>query len=176
MKDDYLFWSGLPIPCHSPHSCCWVQDVVSWPPWMSPRRIRLCRSVVSVGESEGVEHKPMLRYSGGTHSVSVFSKPTNILFHLYLRNQIMVRHFKGPCRICNCSMKQGTVSPWSTAAHCFRVLQVFPTMSDCESRTPSEHTASCSQDVVEGGFREGSVDWPSGSELIFSLMTCWYVS
>ena len=48
-----------------------------------------------------------------------------------------------------CSMKQGTVSPRSTAPRCFRVLQVFPTMSDCESR---EHTASCSQDVVEGGF------------------------
>ena len=47
-----------------------------------------------------------------------------------------------------CSMKQGTVCPWSTAARCFRALQVFPTMSDCENW---EHTASCSQAVVGGG-------------------------
>ena len=43
-------------------------------------------------------------------------------------------------------------STWSTAPRCYRVLQVFPTMwdsSDCESL---EHTASCSQDVVKGGF------------------------
>ena len=38
---------------------------------------------------------------------------------------------------------------WSTAPRCLGVLQVFPTMSDCESW---EHTASCSLDVVEGGF------------------------
>ena len=47
-----------------------------------------------------------------------------------------------------CSMKQGTVSPWTTDKRCFRVLQVFPTMSDCESW---ENTTSCSQDVIEGG-------------------------
>ena len=44
-----------------------------------------------------------------------------------------------------CSIKQGTVSPWSTAPRSFRV---FPTMSGCESW---EHTASCSKDVVDGG-------------------------
>ena len=32
--------------------------------------------------------------------------------------------------------------------HCSTLLQVFPTMSDCESW---ERTTSCSQDVVEGG-------------------------
>ena len=50
-----------------------------------------------------------------------------------------------------CSMKQGTVPP-----RCFGVSQVFPTMSgssDCESW---EHTASCSQDVAEGGFGSNS--------------------
>ena len=47
--------------------------------------------------------------------------------------------------------------------HCPTLLQVFPTMSDCDSW---EHTASCSQDVVEGlgamlhGAKLHSVDWP----------------
>ena len=41
------------------------------------------------------------------------------------------------------------VSPWSTAPRCFKALQVFPTMSDCKSW---ENTASCPQDVVEGGY------------------------
>ena len=53
----------------------------------------------------------------------------------------------------HCSMKQGTVPPWSNVPRCFRVLQVFPTMSDCESW---ENTASCSQDVVEGGFESNA--------------------
>ena len=48
-----------------------------------------------------------------------------------------------------CSMKQGSVPPWCSTPRCFRMLQVFPTMSDCES---CENTASCSQDVVERGF------------------------
>ena len=77
-----------------------------------------------------------------------------------------------------CSMKQGTVSAWSikprlhdqsvTAVtdwscrrgftpRCFRLLQVFPTMSDssdCETAKAGrcrENTGSCSQDVAEGG-------------------------
>ena len=47
-----------------------------------------------------------------------------------------------------CPTKHGTLFPWSTASRCFRVLPVFPTMSDSSD---CEHTASCSQDVVEGG-------------------------
>ena len=64
-------------------------------------------------------------------------------------------------------MKQGTVSPWSTAPRCYRVLQVFPTMSDCESW---ENTVSCTQDVVEGGCRSNAPrSEVASSELIFSL-------
>ena len=43
-----------------------------------------------------------------------------------------------------CSMKQGTVSP-----RYLKGVAVSPTISDCESW---DNTASCSQDVVEGGY------------------------
>ena len=62
-----------------------------------------------------------------------------------------------------CSMKQGTVSPWSIAPRCLKVLQVFPTMSDCEIW---EHTVSCSQEVVEGGYGSSG---PRGKGASFGL-------
>ena len=69
---------------------------------------------------------------------------------------LSVLKFRSYFKVQLCSMKQGTVSPWSTAPLCFRVLQVFPTMSDssdCESwensRTPRHVAlARCSRGRV----------------------------